>query len=507
MHGIFFRLSLGLLVGCAATLVGCGGSSSTTRDGSSDVESPERPPAESEARSNLPDVFRDVTQELGIDFVHHPVDHEQPYFMPRSVGSGAAFFDFDADGLLDLYFVQNDGPDSAQTNRLYRQTSEGFVDVTQDSGLAVAGYGMGVATGDINNDGRVDVLLNEYGRARLLLNQTTGNDPQFKDITESAGLNNEMWGTSTCFFDYDRDGWLDMILVNYVNYDPSRWCSRGGGRQDFCGPDAFPGRVTKLFHNRGHADDVAFEDVTISAGFGARPGPGLGVFCADFDGDRWPDVFIANDGKPNHLWINQRDGTFREEAITRGLGFNSMGKTEADMGIAIGDVDSDGLFDVFVTHLSDETHTLWSQGPRGVFLDRTATSGLTATKWRGTGFGTVMGDIDNDGDLDLVIGNGRVVRETGPLPEPTPGLDKFWWPYAQRDQILFNQGGTFVDGSLSNPAFAVWPRSRAAWRAPISTMTGDWTSWSLISRARPRCLRTSPSRRGAGCSCGQSIPI
>lgn len=425
----------------------------------SDGDSPPKPPAPTveqvaEPASGPPqsDLFRDVTTERGIDFVHRPVVHEQQYFMPRSVGSGVALLDFDNDGRLDLYFVQNSGPDPQSTNRLYRQTDHGFVDVTAGSGTELAGMGMGVAAGDIDNDGRVDLILNEYGRAVLLHNQSQGEQPRFVDVSESAGIDNRLWGTSTCFVDYDRDGWLDIVLVNYVNYDPSRWCADGGSHQDFCGPDNFPGRVTKLLRNLGgDGKGIHFADQTVASGLGAQPGPGLGVFCADFDGDRWPDIFIANDGKPNHLWVNQRDGTFKEEATTRGLGYNSMGKTEANMGIAIGDVDQDGQFDIFVTHLSDETHTLWSQGPRGVFMDRTATTGLTATKWRGTGFGTVMYDVDNDGDLDLMLANGRVTRESGPLPEFDPTLDKFWHPYAQRDQILLNRGtGSFVDASLEN---------------------------------------------------------
>lgn len=435
-----------IALGCA--FLGCRGTSDATSKGSK----PEGAGVDDSGGKSRPQLFRDVTLESGIDFVHQPVDHNEPFFMPRSVGSGGAFFDYDGDGLLDIYLLQNAGPDSDLTNRLYRQTADGFQDVSADSGLDVPGLGMGVACGDINNDGRVDVLLNEFGRARLFQNRSEGTVARFEEITESSGLDNRMWGTSTCFVDYDRDGWLDIVLVNYVNYDPSRWCADGGGRQDFCGPDAFPGRVTKLFRNEGRGDSVRFEDVTVSSGLSTRPGPGLGIFCADFDGDRWPDIFIANDGKPNHLWINQQDGTFKEEAISRGLAYNSMGKTEADMGIAIGDVDGDGMFDIFITHLSDETHTLWTQGPRGVFTDRTATSGLTATEWRGTGFGTVMMDVDNDGDLDLFLANGRVTRETGPLPQFADGLPEFWQPYAQRDQVLLNRDKRFIDASLENDA-------------------------------------------------------
>ena len=403
-------------------------------------------------------LFEDVTVKAGVDFKHIPGEHEQEFFMPRCVGSGAAFIDFDSDGWLDIYCIQNGGPDSGLTNKIYRQVDGKFTDVSSGSGIDVDGFAMGTAVGDVNNDGKPDLVVSEYGRARLFINETTAAQPKFRDVSQAAGVRNELWGTSTCFVDYDRDGWLDIVLVNYVNYDPTRWCAGRGGTQDYCGPDAFPGRATRLLHNQGDIDgdgigDAKFEDVTVSSGFADHPAPGLGVFCADFDGDRWPDIFIANDGKPNHLWINQKDGTFKEEAITRGLGYNSMGDSEADMGIAIGDVNSDGMFDIFVTHLTTETHTLWSQGPRGIFIDKTATSGIAATAWRGTGFGTVMADLDNDGDMDLALANGRVTRTPGEPPKVAEGLDAFWKNYAERDQIILNDGkGMFIDASEQNLA-------------------------------------------------------
>lgn len=404
------------------------------------------------------ELFRNVTADWGVDFVHQALEHEPIYFMPRSIGSGAALFDFDGDGWLDLYLIQNGGKGTHITNRLYRQVNGRFVDVSSKSGLDVDGAGMGVACGDFNNDGRVDVFVTEYGSTRLFVNRTTGDRPQFDDITNASGIDNRLWGTSTCCLDYDRDGWLDLVLVNYLNYDPSRWCADGSSSQEFCGPDNFPGCVAKLFRNLG-ADrsgaDPRFEDVTVSSGLGAQPGPGLGVFCADFDGDRWPDILVANDGHPNYLWMNQRNGTFKEEATSRGLAYNSMGRTEANMGIAVGDVDTDGLFDLLVTHLSEETHTLWSQEAPGLFIDKTAVSGISASKWRGTGFGTTLADVDNDGDLDLAIANGRVTRASGRLPTMEPGLAKFWWPYAQRDQLFLNGGqGRFEDGSEGNPALS-----------------------------------------------------
>ena len=336
--------------------------------------------------------------------------------------------DYDNDGRLDVYMIQHGGPASGLTNRLYRQTDQGFVDVSDGSGLDVDGYGMGVACGDVNNDGMVDVLLNEYGRARLLLNRSSVAEPKFVDISDTAGLQNPTWGVSTAFLDYDRDGWLDLVLVNYVSYDPSRWCADSAGRQEFCSPGNFIACVSKLYRNRGADSEgrITLEDATISSGLGAAPAPGLGVLCADFDGDTWVDIFVTNDRTPNHLWINQHDGTFKDEATTRGVAYNCMGRSEADMGTAIGDVNGNGLFDLFVPHLTTETHTLWSQEARGVFHDRTAMSGVTAAKWRSTGFGTFLADMENDGDLDLLICTGRVYRNAGVLPRTRPDLDRLW---------------------------------------------------------------------------------
>ena len=399
--------------------------------------------------------FADVSAEVGLDFVHD-AGTVGDYFMPEIMGSGVALLDFNRDDRLDVYLVQNGDEGAREKNQLYRQGSDGrFINVSTGSGLDVSGRGMGAAAGDVNNDGWPDVLVTEYGRTRLFLNRRDGT---FVDVTEAAGIDNPFWGTSASCVDFDRDGWLDLVIVNYVVYSATRPCSDQGGRRDYCGPSVFPGMVTKLYRNLGVTSQpgpsVRFRDVTVSSGLGTLSGPGLGVVCADFDGDRWPDIFIANDGRPNFLWINQQDGTFREEAVFRGLAYNAMGQAQADMGIGIGDVDGDGLFDLYVTHLTDELHVLWRQGPRGQFMDRTAEAGLAHPDWRSTGFGTVMGDFDQDGFLDLAQVNGRVKFLDGPSG---PG-ESFWQTYRGRNQLFASDGsGGFRDISASNEPFCGAP--------------------------------------------------
>ena len=394
--------------------------------------------------------FEDITSSAGIDFVHN-AGVTGKYLIPEQMGSGCALFDFDNDGRLDIYLIQNGGPSSPSKNRLYQQLSDGrFADVSAGSGLDVAGFGMGAAIGDVNNDGLSDVLLTEYGSARLFQNKGPS---RFEEVTQASGIDNPRWATSASFFDYDRDGWLDLVIGNYLDFDPTQKCINAQGLHDFCGPHGFPGLVAKLYRNVGRQAGAArFADVTVPSGFARAPGPALGVLCADFNGDRWPDVFLADDGKPNRLFVNKQDGTFLEQAALHGVAYNAMGQTAGNMGVAVGDVNADGLFDIFVTHLAEELHALWLQGPRGAFQDRTAVVNLSRPLWRGTGFGAVLADFNLDSDPDLVFVNGLVKRARENAAQPIARLDSFWLPYAQRNQLFVNHGGEFLEISPQNPA-------------------------------------------------------
>jgi hypothetical protein len=405
----------------------------------------------SEKISDLP-WFEDATDALGLKFTHD-AGPTGAYFFPQIMGSGAALFDCDQDGRLDIYLVQNAGPDSPVRNQLWRQKADGsFENVSAGSGLDVAGHFMGVAIGDVNNDGWPDVVLTGFRGVRLFLNN--GNCT-FTEVTKEAGLDSLHWATSASFIDFDRDGWLDLVVVNYVAYDPAPRLPGAGYRNDFSHPSAFNGASACLYRNLGKQADgkARFRDVTVSSGLGRRPSAGLGVLCADLNGDGWPDILVANDSRPNHLWINQKDGTFQEEAVLRGCAYNVAGRAEANMGIACGDMKGNGLFDLVITHLTEETNTYWQQGPAGFFTDRTNEVGLAATKWRGTGFGVALADFNHDGHLDLAVVNGRVYR--------TPGVASTsfdWRDYAERDQLFANDGnGKFRDLSPANPALSAAP--------------------------------------------------
>ena len=396
-------------------------------------------------------VFVDVTERVKLDFMHNPgVDGS--YFMPESIGSGGAFLDYDNDGDLDIYLVNgagHSGKSSEQphsTNRLFRQDSDGtFLDVTEASGLGDTGYGMGVAVGDLDNDGDVDVYVSNYGPDALYRNNGNGT---FTNITERAAINNAHWGCSLTFVDYDLDDFLDIYVTNYVAVDLSIVCLGRSGRQDYCSPAGFPGVSDVLYHNNG---DGTFSDVALKSGIAKGASKGLGVVSADFNGDLYPDIYVVNDGEPNHLWINQRDGTFRDEALLLGVALNDLGRAEAGMGIALGDVDNDNDFDLFVTHLRTESNTFYRfVGDHG-FQDDSVPAGLAGPSLPYTGFGAGFFDYDHDGDLDLAVANGRVSRGILLAHNDARG---HWDDYSEPNLLFENDGlGRFSNVSDEAPTF------------------------------------------------------
>jgi hypothetical protein len=438
--------------------------------------------------------FEDVTDKTGIDFVHDAGDLSK-YLTTQINGCGVALFDFDGDGHLDIYLLTHGGPKSKSINRLYKNMGDGtFKDVTEGSGLGIAGYSTGVAIGDVNNDGWPDVLVTQYGGVRLFLNNGNGT---FTDVTEQSGLKNPLWATSANFVDYNRDGWLDLVVVNYLEIDPTWVCRAPGGAREYCGPTRFPGTVSKLFRNLGPVGKgrVRFQDVTVEAGLAKAAGPGLGVYCADFNGDGWPDIFIANDGKPNHLWINQKNGTFTEEGFFRGVAVDSIAQSQANMGIAIGDVENVGLFDIYITHLTGERNTLWRQGPRrGQFRDQTSRAGLLGSQWRGTGFGTLMGDFDQDGWIDIAVVNGRIAEGS---KTPNPALREHLKYYSERNQLFRNEeAGKFRDVSRLNPGFCGTPNVARGLAAGALFGDGALALVYTTVADRARIVRNVAQKRG-----------
>jgi hypothetical protein len=409
-------------------------------------------------------LFVDATDESGIDFTYVNGATGE-LLLPEVIGGGGALFDYDNDGDLDVFAVQGQGvrgrgPGLSRQEeaggeglgaRLYRNElrvaadgtrSVRFVDVTAQSRIDARGYGMGAATGDYDNDGWIDLYVTYLGSNRMFRNNGDGT---FSDVTAKTGTDDARWSTSATFVDYDRDGWLDLFVVNYVNFsvEMKRACFSAGSARDYCNPVVYDPAPDTLFHNNR---DGTFTDVSVRTGIRRSSGRGLGVLALDVNSDGWIDLYVANDGDPNQLLINERGQTFADEALLAGVAVSRAGVPQGSMGVDAADVDGDGDEDLFVTNLDNESNTFYRNIGRGLFEDRTVEVG--AFKLGLTGFGTRFIDIDNDGSMDLVVVNGAVRHLNRQLQRGDP------FPLKQPKLVLRNESGKFVDiTAQAGPSF------------------------------------------------------
>lgn len=427
--------------------------------------------ADSQSDSEIPVniVLRENGANIGINFVHRE-DGAAEHFFPAIMTGGGAFIDLNEDQQLDVLLLnssrtsENVGTtkEDANSSKLFVQSQSGrFIDATSGSGLEDLGFATGCAAGDINNDGRIDLYVTAYGPDSLLLNQGAG---KFEAITEAAGIANVRWSTSAAFLDFDRDGWLDLFVTNYLDYDPGVDCIDPSGRRDFCNPAVFPRTSDRLFRNTtgesSNGQEVRFTDVTQQSGIASEAGAGLGVITADFTDDRWIDIYVTNDGHGNHLWINQQNGKFENEAALRGVAYDSVGQGQGSMGVAAGDLNNDAIPDLVVTNLDGESNAVYCS-MNAAFLDKSIAMGVEKSSFGMTGFGVALLDIDNDADLDLAVANGRVRRKAVGI-ESTDTVARrslseqnlspsFWQDYVELSQILLQDSGKFVvDRSAEN---------------------------------------------------------
>jgi len=434
-------------------------------------------------------LFADVTAKAGITFLHKSGASPEKY-MVETFGSGVAWIDYDNDGFPDLYFV-NGAPGTA--NALYHNNKDGtFTDVTAragvaaDSGVNAKSYKTGVAVGDYDNDGSLDLYVTALGPNILFRNNGDGT---FRDATAAAGVAGPAteWSTSTGFFDYDRDGRLDLYVVNYLDYrlDDNLYCGlRKPGYRMYCHPTQFDGMADRLYHNNG---DGTFTDVSKKAGIANPAGKGLGVTFCDFDRDGDTDIYIANDTVRNFLYRNNGDGTFTDVAYAAGVGFDANGKPQAGMGVDCADYDGNSFPDIFVTNFSEELNALYKNLGDGAFEDVSSRVGMDSA-FLPLGFGTKMFDFDNDGDLDIHITNGHVIDNVK-LFQPNLA-------YAQKDLLFENIGGKFRDVSAqAGPALQTLRVGRGL---AVADFDNDGHLDVVISSLgqRPALLRNLGARPG-----------
>jgi len=408
--------------------------------------------------------FVDIAETAGLTMKNVFGGIDSKKYIIETTGTGVAIFDYDNDGWPDIFFVNGTTLEdmkagkSGPTNHLYRNNHDGtFTDVTEKAGLADAtGWGQGVCVGDYDNDGWQDLYVTYYGKNRLYHNE----HGVFKLVSEKAGVggNGKEWGAGCAFVDYDRDGLLDLVVANYVDFDVATAPAPGDrpsciwkGAPVMCGPRGLPHHKNILYHNRG---DGTFEDVSVKAHIDQTNGHfGLGVSTLDYDDDGWPDIYIACDSTPSILYHNNRNGTFTDVAVVVGAAFNEDGREQGGMGTTVGDYDGDGRLDIFKTNFSDDTSTLYRNNPDGTFTDVTTAAGLGLhTKY--LGWGTMFFDFDNDSWPDLMLVNGHVY----------PEVDKFHLgSNYQEPRILYRNNGdaTFSDVSdVAGPGITTIASSR-----------------------------------------------
>ena len=385
----------------------------------------------------------------GIDFKHKN-GMVGKFYMPEIIGSGAAFFDYDNDGDMDLYFVQSGKLSGLSDNsrnykdKLYRndtvkQDHPVFVDVTEQAQIKSVGYGMGVATGDFNNDGYEDIFVANYKQNHIFMNQGNGTFKMAKNALPNKDKN---WSIAASIADYNKDGFLDIYVVNYVEYpilEHVKQCRASDSSLDYCAPKGFKHSSDYLYKNNG---DGTFSNVSLKAGLNNKHAAGLGVVAADFNNDTLVDYYVANDGVDNHLWLNQGHDKFEEVALLSGVAVNMSGEPEASMGVDAEDYDNDGDIDLFMTHLNKQTNTLYVNNGKGWFSDSTMAKKLGSSSFTSTGFGTVWFDLDNDGLLDLFSANGSVAKIKSEIELKEP------FPFKQANQLWKNVGnGSYIEVS------------------------------------------------------------
>ena len=377
-------------------------------------------------------VFTDVTRAAGIRFNHVNGAFGKKY-LPETMGSGAAFLDYDGDGWPDIFLVNSRNwpghPGPRSFPALYRNNHDGtFSDVTQAAGLALEVYGLGVTAADYDNDGRTDIYLTALGGNHLFHNLGDG---RFADVTVAAGVANGGFSTSAAFFDYDNDGKLDLFVANYVDWSIEKdlYCTLDGKAKSYCTPESYKGRSPALYHNRG---DGTFEDVTERAGLANPASKALGVALLDYDGDGWLDLFVANDTQPNKLYRNKHDGTFVDVGMAAGVAFSESGTARAAMGVDAADYDGSGRPSLVIGNFANEMMALYHNEGNGLFIDEAPAAAIGKASLLSLTFGCFFFDYDLDGRLDIFAVNGHVADDVGRVqPRVT---------YAQAPHLFRNLG-------------------------------------------------------------------